>query len=80
VCSTDRPSASLHCSHAIFKFDNFAQGISPFSPAGNSVSKYRPDVDYYDDTLKRRFGSCEKSKNESMITQSKIAGKGQKDP
>ena len=27
-------------------------GISPFSPAGDSVSKYRTDVDYHEDTLK----------------------------
>ncbi len=26
-------------------------GISPFSPAGDSVSAYRKDVDYYEDTL-----------------------------
>src|SRR6266704_2200421 len=26
-------------------------GISPFSPAGDSVSKYRQDIDYYADTL-----------------------------
>jgi hypothetical protein len=26
-------------------------GISPFSPAGDSVSKYRQDLDYYQDTL-----------------------------
>jgi hypothetical protein len=26
-------------------------GISPFSPAGDSVSRYRRDVDYYEDTL-----------------------------
>jgi hypothetical protein len=30
-------------------------GISPFSQAGDSVSRYREDVDYYDDTL-RNFG------------------------
>jgi uncharacterized protein YjiS (DUF1127 family) len=35
-----------------FKLNGFTQGISPFSPAGDSVSKYRRDVDYYDDTLK----------------------------
>jgi hypothetical protein len=29
----------------------FVQGISPFSPAGDSVSTYRQDVDYYRDTL-----------------------------
>jgi SAM-dependent methyltransferase len=27
-------------------------GISPFSPSGDSVSRYKTDVDYYDDTLK----------------------------
>jgi hypothetical protein len=27
------------------------QGISPFSPAGDAVSKYRQDVDYLQDTL-----------------------------
>ena len=27
------------------------QGISPFSPAGDAVSKYRQDVDYLEDTL-----------------------------
>ena len=26
-------------------------GISPFSPAGDSVSRYRKDVDYFNDTL-----------------------------
>jgi hypothetical protein len=26
-------------------------GISPFSPAGDSVSKYRNDIDYYADTI-----------------------------
>jgi hypothetical protein len=35
-----------------FKLDCSTQGISPFSPAGDAVSKYRRDVDYYDDTLK----------------------------
>jgi hypothetical protein len=30
----------------------FTQGISPFSPAGDAVSKYTQDVDYYDDTIK----------------------------
>ena len=35
-----------------FHLDCFMQGISPFSPAGDAVSKYRRDVDYYDDTLK----------------------------
>lgn len=32
-------------------FQCLVQGISPFSPAGDSVSKYRRDVDYYQDTL-----------------------------
>jgi hypothetical protein len=27
-------------------------GISPFTPAGDSVSRYREDVDYYEDTLR----------------------------
>src|SRR5271170_6978257 len=35
-----------------FKLNCFVQGISPFSPAGDKVSKYRRDVDYHDDTLK----------------------------
>ena len=35
-----------------FKLDCLVQGISPFSPAGDAVSKYRRDVNYYDDTLK----------------------------
>ena len=35
-----------------FKLNCFVQGISPFSSAGDAVSKYRRDVDYYDDTLK----------------------------
>lgn len=35
-----------------FKLDCFTQGISPFSSAGDAVSKYRRDVDYHDDTLK----------------------------
>ena len=35
-----------------FKLDCFIQGISPFSPAGDAVSKYARNVDYYDDTLK----------------------------
>jgi hypothetical protein len=34
-----------------FQLDCVTQGISPFSPAGDAVSKYRRDVDYYDDTL-----------------------------
>jgi hypothetical protein len=41
-----------------FQLNCFIQGISPFSSAGDAVSKYRCDVDYYDDTLKNftRFG------------------------
>lgn len=35
-----------------FKLNCFTQGVSPFSSAGDAVSKYRRDVDYYDDTLK----------------------------
>jgi len=35
-----------------FKLHSFTQGIAPFSPVGDGVSKYRRDVDYYDDTLK----------------------------
>jgi len=35
-----------------FNLRCFTQGISPFSHAGDSVSKYWCDVDYYDDTLK----------------------------
>jgi Methyltransferase domain len=31
--------------------DCFVQGVSPFSMAGDAVSKYRRDVDYYSDTL-----------------------------
>jgi len=34
-----------------FKRDCFVQGVSPFSMAGDAVSKYRRDVDYYSDTL-----------------------------
>lgn len=34
-----------------FKLNCRVQGISPFSPAGDAVSKYRRDVDYYEDTL-----------------------------
>ncbi|WP_213804550.1 class I SAM-dependent methyltransferase [Granulicella sp. dw_53] len=34
-----------------FKFDASMQGISPFSPAGDAVSKYRHDLNYYEDTL-----------------------------
>ncbi len=29
----------------------FVQGVAPFCPAGDTVSKYRKDVDYYADTL-----------------------------
>ncbi|HEY5298463.1 MAG TPA: class I SAM-dependent methyltransferase [Verrucomicrobiae bacterium] len=35
-----------------FQLNCFIQGISPFSPAGDTVSKYRRDVEYYYDTLK----------------------------
>ncbi len=35
-----------------FKLDCFVQGISPFSPAGDAVSKYRAGLDYLADTLK----------------------------
>lgn len=35
-----------------FKLNCFVQGISPFSSAGGSFTKYRRDVNYYDDTLK----------------------------
>ncbi len=34
-----------------FELNCFVQGISPFSSAGDAVSKYRRDVDYYKDTL-----------------------------
>jgi hypothetical protein len=34
-----------------FRLDCFVQGISPFSLVGDAVSKYRSDVDYYQDTL-----------------------------
>jgi hypothetical protein len=34
-----------------FQINCLTQGISPFSPAGDAVSKYRRDVDYYADTL-----------------------------
>jgi len=33
------------------RFPCLTQGISPFSPAGDTVSRYRRDVDYYEDTL-----------------------------
>jgi hypothetical protein len=35
-----------------FKINCFVQGISPFSSAGDAVSKYRRNVNYFDDTLK----------------------------
>jgi hypothetical protein len=35
-----------------FKSDCFVQGISPFSQAGDAVSKYRRNINYYEDTLK----------------------------
>jgi len=35
-----------------FKRDCFVQGIAPFSSAGDTVSKYRRGVNYYEDTLK----------------------------
>lgn len=35
-----------------FNLDCPIQGISPFSSAGDAVSRYRRDVDYYEDTLK----------------------------
>jgi hypothetical protein len=35
-----------------FKLNCFVQGISPFSPAGDTVSTYRNNVNCYDDTLK----------------------------
>jgi Methyltransferase domain len=35
-----------------FKWNCFVQGVSPFSSAGDAVSKYRRNVDYYEDTLK----------------------------
>ena len=34
-----------------FQHDCFTQGISPFSSAGDAVSRYRRDVDYQADTL-----------------------------
>lgn len=34
------------------KLDCLVQGISPFSAAGDAVSKYQRNVDYHDDTLK----------------------------
>ncbi|HEY1660964.1 MAG TPA: class I SAM-dependent methyltransferase [Verrucomicrobiae bacterium] len=42
--------ASLLSRH--FDLNCFIQGISPFSQAGDSVSRYRAKVDYYADTLK----------------------------
>ena len=38
-----------------FKLDCFVQGVSPFSMAGDAVSKYQRDVDYYRDTLNNFF-------------------------
>jgi hypothetical protein len=35
-----------------FHLQCFVQGVSPFSSAGDAVSKYRTDVDYYEDTLR----------------------------
>jgi len=35
-----------------FQLPCVTQGISPFSSAGDGVSQYRRDVDYYDDTLR----------------------------
>ena len=35
-----------------FKLNCFIQGVSPFSSAGDAVSKYRRNVDYHKDTLK----------------------------
>jgi hypothetical protein len=35
-----------------FNLSCFIQGISPFSSAGDAVSRYRANVDYYADTLK----------------------------
>lgn len=34
-----------------FQIDCFVQGISPFSTAGDAVSRYRPGLDYQTDTL-----------------------------
>lgn len=34
-----------------FKVETFTQGISPFSPAGDAVSSYQRDLDYFEDTL-----------------------------
>lgn len=42
--------ASLLARH--LNFQCYIQGISPFSPAGDAVSTYQQDVDYYEDTLK----------------------------
>ena len=33
------------------KFSIDVHGISPFLPLGDTVSKYRPDIDYFSDTL-----------------------------
>lgn len=35
-----------------FQLNCFVQGISPFSSTGDAVSKYRRNVDYYQDTLR----------------------------
>ncbi|HZF02481.1 MAG TPA: class I SAM-dependent methyltransferase [Methylomirabilota bacterium] len=35
-----------------FKLNCFVQGVSPFSSAGDAVSKYLQGLDYYEDTLK----------------------------
>jgi Methyltransferase domain len=35
-----------------FGIQTFMHGVSPFSPAGDGVSKYRDDVEYYEDTLR----------------------------
>jgi len=42
--------AALLAQH--FNLDCPTQGISPFSSAGDAVSRYRRNVDYYQDTLK----------------------------
>jgi len=42
--------AALLAGH--FKINCFVQGVSPFSSAGDSVSKYRRNIDYYEDTVK----------------------------
>ena len=35
----------------LLKFDCSVQGVSPFSPAGDAVSRYRSELDYLADTL-----------------------------